>query len=296
MLRLPPALEMPQRPARIRSCTPNTQYDKDALGKTPQGEDVSNGLYEVFISRLGVGRRAHNVRCDHWVASVSQHVSRNERSFGSREPHCRVEGGHTSSHSTKSTMINALGRAWGYHETDLPANDRSPIAKAHIALTSGAGTDEQKTDAARALGVLAADASNQAAVREVGGMRPLIALLSDSATDEQKAYTALALANLATDATNRKAIKSEGGLPPLVALMRSGTDKQKTTAALALANLADEPANRKPMVDLEAIPLLVALSRSGTDEQKTHAARALKSLWMGDAPTGAGAWCMPCLA
>ena len=136
---------------------------------------------------------------------------------------------------------------------------------------------QQKLHAAVALGNLAHDASNQAAIREGGGIHPLVALANSNSSDHKK-DAARALANLALDATNQMAIREAGGLNALVALACGDTEGQKTYAARAMANLAVDATNKRAIVRAGGVAPLVTLTRTGTDEQKKSSALTLLNL------------------
>jgi hypothetical protein len=97
------------------------------------------------------------------------------------------------------------------------------------------GTDQQKQDAAHALGDLAGEGNkSRTAIAQAGGIAPLVALARDG-NDKQKEYAAHALKTLAMhSADNKAAIREAGGIAPLVALARDGNNKQKENAADAL--------------------------------------------------------------
>ena len=95
-----------------------------------------------------------------------------------------------------------------------------------VALVTS-GSAFEKTRAAGALGNLACNKghiceANQDAIREAGGIAPLVALTTNGAADGKKS-AARALNNLAwNNAANQTAIREAGGIAPLVALARSG--------------------------------------------------------------------------
>ncbi len=105
------------------------------------------------------------------------------------------------------------------------------------------GSEEEKTAAANELAKRAVNEDTQAAVREAGGIPPLVSLAKEG-TAAQKEAAALALANVAKDAQNKIAIREAGGIPPLVSLTKAGTGAQKEQAALALWNLAASDQNK----------------------------------------------------
>ena len=148
---------------------------------------------------------------------------------------------------------------------------------AHVAaLTSG--NEQEKAHAARALRNLTSqDGSNDAAIREAGGIAPLVELVR-SGTEEQKTKGAGALWNLAKDATNKRAIREANGIAPLVALVGSGTEDQKTKCAGALLSLAIDVINKTAIRETGGIVPLVALVSCGTDEQMVKGAGALRNL------------------
>jgi hypothetical protein len=139
------------------------------------------------------------------------------------------------------------------------------------------GTDQQKQDAAHALGDLAGEGNkSRTAIAQAGGIAPLVALARDG-NDKQKEYAAHALKTLAMhSADNKAAIREAGGIAPLVALARDGNDKQKEYAAHALKALAMHSAdNLAAIAQAGGIAPLVALARDGNNKQKENAADAL---------------------
>ena len=81
--------------------------------------------------------------------------------------------------------------------------------------------------------------TNQDAIREAGGIAPLVALLGAGADSDVARCAAGALWNLADNATNEDAIREAGGIAPLVALLGAGADSEAAgNAAGALRNLA----------------------------------------------------------
>ena len=105
---------------------------------------------------------------------------------------------------------------------------------AHV-LALGQG---DKLAAARALADLAREPANQDAIREAGGVDPLVALVREG-TPEQQKWAAWALGNLANgNAANQDAIRAAGGVHALVWLVRKGVPIQQEWAAPALLSLA----------------------------------------------------------
>jgi len=119
------------------------------------------------------------------------------------------------------------------------------------------GTDDEKTQAARKLSILARDDDNHVAIAAAGGIAPLAALARG--TDEQETFAAAALAHLALSADNQVAITQAGGITPLVAILlvalaRDGAAEQKTKAAAALASLSfDNADNRVALVVISTL-------------------------------------------
>jgi hypothetical protein len=94
------------------------------------------------------------------------------------------------------------------------------------------GTDEQKVQAAGALGNLAIGSlANGDVVRKSGGIPVLVGLARDG-TDEQKAKAARALGSLDYgNPVNVDAVHESDGISVLMRLARDGTDEQKVAAA-----------------------------------------------------------------
>jgi len=142
---------------------------------------------------------------------------------------------------------NALKKA-GFNISLLKAAGFDVSLLALVEQLKEAGTltgwlTAQKREAAGTLERLADNALNRYAIREAGGIPPLVELVK-SGSDAEKVKAAGALRNLADNNANRDAIREEGGIPPLVALVRSGSPAQKKKAAGALERLADNEQNR----------------------------------------------------
>ena len=105
------------------------------------------------------------------------------------------------------------------------------------------GNAEEKTKAAGELADRAVNDESAAAIREAGGIPPLVGLAKDGTAD-QKTKAAGALGNLAADAQNKVAIREAGGIPTLVGLAKDGTADQKTQAAGAQRILANDAQNK----------------------------------------------------
>ena len=97
------------------------------------------------------------------------------------------------------------------------------------------------TCAAQTVWTLASDAASRAAIREAGGIPPLVALVKNG-TDVQKQVACGALLDLAADETNQVAIRDAGAIPPLATLVSAGTEEQKMYASLVLAKLQESAA------------------------------------------------------
>jgi vacuolar protein 8 len=76
--------------------------------------------------------------------------------------------------------------------------------------------------AAEALGNLADNADNKAAISQAGAIAPLVALLSGGGIDRVKDAAAGALATLAVNADNQVAIARAGAIAPLGAMLSEG--------------------------------------------------------------------------
>ena len=107
-----------------------------------------------------------------------------------------------------------------------------------VAAVKRAGNDPERQRAAHKLWRLAhADAANRDAIREAGGIPPLVALIWSGRADV-KYYATGALRSLArNNAENKVAIRQAGGLGALVSTIDDG-DVVKTAAASTLWQLS----------------------------------------------------------
>ncbi len=141
------------------------------------------------------------------------------------------------------------------------------------------GTDDQKVNAAEALGALANDnRDNQNKIAKAGAIEPLVELVrSEIDAQKRKRSTTAerALENLAyNNPDNQKVIMEK-----LVKLLTDGTDIQKDNADTALLFLGEEnPDNQKAIVEAGASKPYVELVKNGTDAQKEMAANSLMHL------------------
>ena len=112
-----------------------------------------------------------------------------------------------------------------------------------VAALKGAGNEPERHLAASWLWELADDdAANRGAIREAGGIPPLVALIWFGCANVKYLATG-ALGSLAnSNAENKVAIRQAGGLGALVALLKSGSTIDdgivKTAAANALRRLS----------------------------------------------------------
>ena len=122
--------------------------------------------------------------------------------------------------------------------------------------------------------------TNQDAIREAGGIAPLVALLGAGSDSEAAGDAAGALRNLSENATNKDAIREAGGIAPLVALLGAGADSGAARdAAGALMNLAVNATNKDAIREAGGIAPLVALLGAGADSDAARcAAGALRNL------------------
>ena len=133
----------------------------------------------------------------------------------------------------------------------------------HISATCRTRGSSRKENAARALRNLAyKNAANRAAIREAGGIPPLVALLTNGAVGGQE-QAARALWNLAfKNAANKVAIVAAGAVDPLYALARAGGSlkaaavgalKELDLAAIASQLQTLEKASRKRRREEECV-------------------------------------------
>jgi hypothetical protein len=127
---------------------------------------------------------------------------------------------------------------------------------------------------------LSVNATNEDAIREAGGIAPLVVLLGAGADSEAAGNAAGALMNLAVNATNKDVIREAGGIAPLVALLGAGADSEAAgNAAGALMNLASNSTNKDAIREAGGIAPLVALLGAGADSEAAgNAAGALMNL------------------
>ncbi len=125
-----------------------------------------------------------------------------------------------------------------------------------------------RINALRALCDLAKILINQNAIREAGGIVPLVALLEDASTVVRK-YAALTLSNLAhRNLTNKDVIRNVGGVVSLIALLKdTDTDTEviqwvaRALCNLACNNLANQDAIREAGGIVLLVPLLAYIDR-----------------------------------
>ena len=131
--------------------------------------------------------------------------------------------------------------------------------------------------AAKALGTLACDDANRAAIADAGAIAPLVALVTNGSADGQK-MAAWVLTNLACDDAILTMIVDAGGIPPLVALLSYGSDESQGMASSTLIGIADgNAANQAAIVAAGAVDPLVELA-CGFTPKRAVARRALEAL------------------
>ena len=130
-------------------------------------------------------------------------------------------------------------------EPESPAWQHGGIKVVVALLDAGVAAAES---AAGALWNLS-NATNEDAIREAGGIPPLVALLG-AADSEAAGEAAGALMSLSVNVTNMDAIREAGGIAPLVALLGAGADSEAAgNAAGALMNLADNATNEDTILE-----------------------------------------------
>ena len=103
---------------------------------------------------------------------------------------------------------------------------------------STCGSIEQSAGALRM--IASNDRASMRAIRDAGGIAPLLAVLGDElSTDGQKMQAAGVLRALSFDDECKTAIREAGGVEPLMALAKEGTGEQKAFASLTLLNLEE---------------------------------------------------------
>ena len=165
---------------------------------------------------------------------------------------------------------------WGiWLPAALPTGQPSHPPAASPPLVLGSGSEGVQGRAAWALGMLAVNEANQAAIAAAGGIPPLVRLLGSGSEDVQEA-AAGALGYLADNSdANRAAIAAGGGIPALVQLLGSSSEDVQERAARVLAILARDDSNRAAIAAAGGIPPLVQLLRSGSEGVQEAAAKAL---------------------
>jgi hypothetical protein len=94
------------------------------------------------------------------------------------------------------------------------------------------------------------DDTNKDAIREAGGIAPLVARIGAGADSVTARYAARALMSLSDNDINKDAIRDAGGIAPLVALLGAGADSEAAVnAAGALMNLADNATNENAILE-----------------------------------------------
>jgi len=137
------------------------------------------------------------------------------------------------------------------------------------------GTDDDKTQAALVLGIMATtSAAKQAAIARAGAVTPLMSMLKEH-VPEARGQAAVALKALAANNTyNKVAIVRAGAIPVLIRLIQQDDSEVQEVAAAALQTLA-ETSNTVEIAQAGAIVPLVALLRDERPGVREEAAGAL---------------------
>jgi len=134
------------------------------------------------------------------------------------------------------------------------------------------------TQAAGALGHLAAVSENKSAIASAGGIKPLVELLS-SGTAEAQRFATGALWHLAAVGDNKIIMVAAGAIPPLVTLLGSDVAEACEYAAAVLSMLArSQGGNKRAIVQAGGIAPLVELLADQSVMTQRHAACALWGL------------------
>jgi hypothetical protein len=131
-----------------------------------------------------------------------------------------------------------------------------------VALLSAGPDADVTVKASAALWSLADSSSaNKDAIREAGGIPPLIALLAAGPERKATLKAAGALGSLAFAHANKDAIRAASGVAPLVALLRAGPAKAVTLDGwpVALSNLAVSAEAQEDIAAEGGVPPVVAL-------------------------------------
>ena len=169
-------------------------------------------------------------------------------------------------------------------QTEMPVRASESEAGAIPSLIERvrSGTPVERGEAAEALGNIAANDKNQAAIAAEGAIPPLINLLSSGAP-EARETAAFALRRLALNENIAIVVAKAGALPSLIELLHTGTPDSREVAAAALRNIAAAGDETKVAVaEAGAIPPLVELVRSGTPMARGEAAAALRNIAYGN--------------
>lgn len=199
-------------------------------------------------------------------------------------------------HSEKWDLKAPGGTAKRRHQSvDQDQDSRRPLGKDDVAEEEGSalvddqslqniekqvaqlrsGTDDDKTQAALVLGIMATtSAAKQAAIARAGAVTPLMAMLKDR-VPEARGQAAVALKALAANNTyNKVAIVRAGAIPVLIRLVQQDDSEVQEVAAAALQTLA-ETSNTVEIAQAGAIVPLVALLRDERPGIREEAAGAL---------------------
>ena len=137
----------------------------------------------------------------------------------------------------------AAGKA--AQEASYSEEGRASLRHALPEIVGMLNCKEAAESAAIALRNLAFDDGFEDAIREAGGIEPLVALLSAGASSKAANNAALALCYIAcSSSTNKDAICDAGGIQPLVALLSSaGIDSDATPEDVTRALRDADPLN-----------------------------------------------------
>lgn len=245
------------------------------------------------LSALRVTAHAHEVAAYTLAVQLDSLL---QSAYSVSPEHIEAAGGYRAlvallhmSRATAETAARVVSNlSFGYPESRVAITEAGGIAPLVAMLAPGAEeahgagalgfrlNTEAAANAAGALGVLAASETSRDAIRQQGGIPPLVALLASGADSEAAQEAAGALCNLAhNNDANRDAICAAGAIPRLVKLLSAGVDTSAAAhAAGALRNLALDAANLAAIREAGGIPRLVSLLSAGPESEAARRAAA----------------------
>jgi len=249
-------------------------------------------IYKGVWSMIGSRPAGHS-----WTMMLTDASEVNNFTLATRDGPVLSRGATSRrEHSEKWDLKAPGGTAKRRHQSvDQDQDSRRPLGKDDAAEEEGSalvddqslqsiekqvaqlrsGTDDDKTQAALVLGIMATtSAAKQAAIARAGAVTPLMAMLKER-VPEARGQAAVALKALAANNTyNKVAIVRAGAIPVLIRLIQQDDSEVQEVAAAALQTLA-ETSNTVEIAQAGAIVPLVALLRDERPGVREEAAGAL---------------------